>query len=293
MPIDPDVALGAWLPESTFSWTSSDVLLYHLAVGAGRRKGDNLDEAALRYTLDDDRLQVLPSFGIVAPTFHKTEPPKVDKPGVQIDLARVVHGSQSIRVHAPIPTSGSATLRTQIVDIWDKGKAAVIVEEGTATDADGNELWTTTSSIFARGEGGWGGDRGPSSTFALPERGPDAVSEYAVTPEQALLYRLCGDRNPLHADPASSIASGFPVPILHGLCSYGIVLREVTDLLLGSDAARVGGFSARFAGVVLPGDALRVEAWSEGEQILVRATTVSDDERNGNPVLSECFLELA
>src|ERR1700712_811356 len=129
MPIDPDVAVGAQLPDRTFSWESSDVLLYHLGIGAGARPGSHLDRAALRYTLDDGDLQVLPSFGVVAPTFHETDPPPLDLPGCKIDLAQVVHGSQSVRVHAPIPSNGSATLRTRITDLWDKGKAAVIWQE--------------------------------------------------------------------------------------------------------------------------------------------------------------------
>jgi acyl dehydratase len=293
MPIDPGTAIGARLPDRSFSWSSSDVLLYHLGIGAGRRGGDNVDRAALHYTLDDDDLQVLPSFGVVVPTFHETDPPPLDLPGCDITLAQTLHGSQSIRVHRPIPPSGSATVRTSITDVWDKGKAAVIVQRGEATSADGEPLWTVVSSIFVRGEGGWGGDRGPSSSFALPDRDPDGVGEYVVTPEQALLYRLCGDRNPLHADPAFAAGAGFPAPILHGLCSYGIVLREVTDALLDRDASRVAGFSARFAGVVYPGDAIRVEAWRDDGRILVSATTVSGDERNGKPVLTECTVDLA
>src|SRR4051794_1799258 len=163
MPIDPDVAIGAELPERTFAWTSSDVLLYHLGIGAGSRAGDNLDPKALRYTLDGEDLQVLPSFGIVAPTFHETDPPPLDLPGCDINLAQVVHGSQQISVQAPLPTSGSATLSTRITDVWDKGKAAVIWQEGTARSPEGKDLWTVRSSIFVRGEGGWGGDRGDST----------------------------------------------------------------------------------------------------------------------------------
>src|SRR6188472_1158808 len=153
MPIDPEVAIGAELPDRTFSWESSDVLLYHLGIGAGSRPGDNLDHTALRYTLDNDDLQVLPSFGIVAPTFHETDPPPLDLPGCDITLAQVLHGSQAIKMHRPIPTSGGATLRTRITDVWDKGKAAVIVQQGDATDASGAAIWTVTSTIFVRGEG--------------------------------------------------------------------------------------------------------------------------------------------
>ena len=290
MPIDPTVAIGAPLPDRSFSWDASDVLLYHLAIGAGSRPGDQVSPDALRWTVDGPGLQVLPSFGIVAPTFHQTDPPPLDLPGCDINLSQVVHGSQSVTVRGPIPAAGSATLRTRISDVWDKGKAAVIWQEGVATSDTGEELWTTRSSIFVRGEGGWGGDRGTSPSVEIPDRAPDADTTYDVTPQQALLYRLCGDRNPLHADPGFAKAAGFPAPILHGLCSYGIVLRTVTEDLLGGDATRVGGFTARFAGVVFPGETIRVRAWRGDEGIVVSATVAGEGGRGGAPVLADCVL---
>jgi len=294
MPIDPSVAIGADLGSTSFSWTESDVLLYHLGIGAGARPGDNLSPGALRYTLDGPALQVLPSFGVVVPTFHATDPPPLDLPGCDINLAQVVHGSQSISVSGPLPTSGTATVSTTLTDIWDKGKAAVIWQEGvarsTAPDGGpGEELWRTRSSIFVKGEGGWGGDRGTSDPVVVPEREPDLLTSYDVTPQQALLYRLCGDRNPLHADPDFAKAAGFPAPILHGLCSYGIVLRELTDGLLGGDATLVRGFTARFAGVVFPGEAIQVAGWREGDRIVASAT-IAGGERDGSPVLADCLL---
>lgn len=293
MPIDPSVAIGADLGARTFSWTASDVLLYHLAIGAGSRPGDNLDAGALRYSLDDASLQVLPSFGVVVPTFHETDPPPLDLPGCDINLAQVVHGSQSISVSGPLPTSGTATVRTTLTDVWDKGKAAVIWQEGVATsDETGAELWRVRSSIFVKGEGGWGGDRGTATPVVVPEREPDSVSAYAVTPQQALLYRLCGDRNPLHADPAFAQGAGFPAPILHGLCSYGIVLRELTDGLLDGDASRVGGFTGRFAGVVFPGETIRVAGWREDGRVVASAT-IAGGPREGSPVLADCVLDLS
>lgn len=287
MPIDLGVAIGASLPDKTFSWTSSDVLLYHLGIGAGSRPGDNTDPRALRLTLDDENLQVLPSFAVVVPTFRDDRPPFLDIPGCDLDLQKILHGSQEVTVHRPVPTSGSATLRTHVTDVWDKGKAAVIVQEGTAVASTGEELWTVRSSIFVRDEGGFGGDRGPSTRVEPPGRTADAESSYEVTPQQALLYRLCGDRNPLHADPTFARGAGFPAPILHGLCTYGITLREITGLLLDGDATRVGGFSARFAGVVFPGDTIRVRAWESDGRILVSATV---DDR---PVLTDCVLSPA
>lgn len=292
MPIDPDVAIGASTGEKTFRWSESDVLLYHLAIGAGSEPGSFVSPTSLRYTFDDDALQVLPSFAVVAPTFHETDPPPLDLPGCDINLAQVVHGAQEITVHGPVPTSGEATLRTRITDIWDKGKAAVIWQEGTAVDAAGRDLWTVRSSIFVRGEGGWVGDRGESTTVEIPDTAPDADVSYATTPNQALLYRLCGDRNPLHADPEFAKGAGFPAPILHGLCSYGVVLRLVTDALLDADASRVASYSGRFAGVVFPGETIRVQAWDRDDRIIV-AASIAGGERDGAPVLADCIVTKA
>jgi acyl dehydratase len=291
VPIDPTEAVGARLPDRSFSWTSKDVLLYHLAVGFGSRPGDNIDAGTLTYTVDGPDLQVLPSFGIVAPGFHDTGVPSLDMPGVDIDLAQVVHGSQEISLPRPLSGSGSGVLETTVTDVWDKGKAAVIVQEGVATDDTGAPLFTTRSSIFVRGEGGWGGDRGPSTKVEAPAREPDLDSAYDVAPNQALLYRLCGDRNPLHVDPAFAERAGFPAPILHGLCSYGIVLRTVVQGLLDGDATHVVGFTARFAGVVFPGETIRTRAWDEGGRIVVSASIASDRSgRDGAPVLADSVL---
>lgn len=279
MPIDPDVAIGAETGTVEFSWTESDVLLYHLALGS----------TDLSYTLETAGLQVLPSFGVVAPTFHASDPPPLDLPGCDINLAQVVHGSQSISVAGPVPVSGSATVTTRISEIWDKGKAAVIWQEGVATAPDGTELWTTCSSIFVKGEGGWGGDRGTSAPVELPDRAPDSDTTYDVWPQQALLYRLCGDRNPLHADPEFARAAGFPAPILHGLCTYGIVLRTLTEQLLDGDASRVAGFGVKFAGVLYPGETIRIRGWRDGDRV-VGSATVAGGERDGSPVLGDVVL---
>jgi acyl dehydratase len=283
MPIDPNIAIGAELPEVEFSWTASDVLLYHLGIGAG---GNPEDPRELRYVYERD-LRVLPTFGVVAANFRVTEAPSVFFPGVEIDLTRVLHGEQGITLHRPLPVAGTARARTRIADIYDKGKAAVIVQESEAVDAEGRPLFTTRSSIFARGEGGFGGHRGPSRDTALPDRAADAELLSPTLPQQALLYRLCGDRNPLHADPEFAAEAGFPRPILHGLCSYGVVCKAVVDGVLKGEVGRVAGFSARFAGVVFPGETLRTRVWDEGDRLVLATSAVQRDDA---PVLADAVL---
>ncbi|WP_336161715.1 MaoC/PaaZ C-terminal domain-containing protein [Amycolatopsis sp. VC5-11] len=283
MPIDPAVAIGADLGEVNFAWTPSDVLLYHLAVGAG---ADPVDERELRYTYERD-LRVLPTFATVAANLRTFEPPALKFPGVDVDLAKVLHGKQEIELHRPIPVEGKAVARTRITDVFDKGKAAVLVQETEVADESGTPLWTARSSIFARGEGGFGGERGPSDKIEWPDREPDAVLDVPTLPQQALLYRLCGDRNPLHADPAFAKAAGFDRPILHGLCTYGVVAKAVVDAFLDGDPERVSAFGTKFAGVVFPGENLRVRVWRETGRLLVTTTA---PERDDAPVLADTVL---
>ncbi|KUI36675.1 MaoC family dehydratase [Mycobacterium sp. GA-2829] len=273
MPINLDEALGAELPPAEFSWTSSDVQLYHLGLGAGV---DPMDKRELRYLVDSTP-QVLPTFGNVAQSFHMTEPPSVKFPGIDIELSKVLHASEAVTVPGPIPASGTATAVTRFTDIWDKGKAAVIWSETTVTAPDGTLLWTQKRSIFARGEGGFGGERGPSTSVEPPERAPDAEIDLPILPQQALLYRLCGDRNPLHSDPDFAAAAGFPRPILHGLCTYGIACKAIVDEFLDGDVARVKSYGARFAGVVFPGETLRANVWKENDTLVATITAPSRD----------------
>ena len=279
MPIDLNAALGAVLEPVEFSWTSSDVQLYHLALGAG---ADPMDPGELRYLTDGAPL-VLPTFSSVAASFHMTEPPAVSFPGIDIELSRVLHASESVSVPGALPPSGSGRAVTRITDIWDKGKAAVIVNETSVTGLDGTPLWSTRRSIFARGEGGFGGDRGPSTSVGVPDRDPDLEFDIPVLPQQALLYRMCGDRNPLHSDPAFASAAGFPRPILHGLCTYGMTCKALVDNVLDGDATRVGSYGARFAGVVFPGETLRASTWADGDRFVA---VVAAPQRGDEIVLS-------
>jgi acyl dehydratase len=264
MPINPEIALAAELEAIEFSWSSSDVQLYHLALGAG---ADPLDPRELRYLIDNTP-QVLPTFGNVAATFRATAPPTVQFPGIDIELSKVLHASEQVTAPTPLPPTGSAKAVTRFTDIWDKGKAAVIWSETRVTALDGTLLWTQKRSIFARGEGGFGGERGPSMSVGAPDRVPDLELDISLLPQQALLYRLCGDRNPLHSDPESAAAAGFPQPILHGLCTYGMTCKALVDAFLDADVAAIRSYGARFAGVAYPGELLKVGVWKEDGRLV-------------------------
>jgi acyl dehydratase len=221
---------------------------------------------------------VLPTFAVVAQSVHVFEPPRVEYPGISIELAKVLHGTQRIDVHRPLPIEAKARATSRVKGVYDKGSAAVIETETLVTDLDGAPLWTNTSSIFARGEGGFGGDRGPAGPPGPPDREPDAVIVTPTLPQQALWYRLLGDRNPLHSDPDFAAAAGFPRPILHGLCTYGMTCKAMVDNLLDGDTARVGSYGARFAGVVYPGETLKASIWKDGDKLLGTITAPSRDD---------------
>ncbi|MFG3657058.1 MaoC/PaaZ C-terminal domain-containing protein [Streptomyces sp. NPDC047706] len=273
MPIDAAKALAAEPRTGEIAWTARDVLLYHLGIGAGLPATDP-DE--LRYTLES-RLHVLPSFATVAGSGAPGVISGLSMPGVEVDLARVLHGGQSLQVHRPIPAAGSATATSRIAGVYDKGKAAVLVLRTEAADADG-PLWTNDAQIFLRGEGGFGGDRGPSTRLDPPAGPPERTVERAVREDQALLYRLSGDWNPLHADPEFAKVAGFERPVLHGLCTYGMTLKAVVDTLLGGDVTRVRSYTTRFAGVVYPGETLRIRMWRQEAGVRVAVSSVERDD---------------
>ncbi|WP_416964664.1 MaoC/PaaZ C-terminal domain-containing protein [Streptomyces sp. Agncl-13] len=287
MPIDAAQALAAEPRTGEISWTTKDVQLYHLGLGAGTPATDP-DE--LRYTLES-RLHVLPSFATVAGNGSPGVISGLSMPGVEVDLARVLHGGQSLRLHRPIPAQGTAISTGKIAAVYDKGKAAVLVMRTEVADADG-PLWTNDAQIFVRGEGGWGGDRGPSARLEPPTGEPDKVVERAIREDQALLYRLSGDWNPLHADPEFAKLAGFDRPILHGLCTYGMTLKAVVDTLLDGDVSRVRSYDTRFAGVVFPGETLRIRMWRQDDTGAgtVRVA-VSAVERDDAPVLADTTVE--
>ncbi|MFF6810686.1 MaoC/PaaZ C-terminal domain-containing protein [Streptomyces sp. NPDC012403] len=283
MPIDAAKALAAPPRTADISWTPEDVLLYHLGIGAGRPATDPRE---LRYTLES-RLHVLPSFATVAGGGPPGVTGALSLPGIDVDLARVLHAGQSLTVHRPLPAEGTATTTARITAVYDKGDAAVLVMRTEAADADG-PLWTDEARIHVRGEGGWGGDRGPSVRHDPPAGEPDLTLERTVREDQALLHRLSGDWNPLHADPGFAARAGFERPVLHGLCTYGMTLKAVVDTLLGGDVTRVRSCAARFAGVVYPGETLRIRMWRGDGAVRV---TVGAVERGDAPVLADTTVE--
>ncbi|MGV4987046.1 MaoC/PaaZ C-terminal domain-containing protein [Streptomyces sp. NRAIS4] len=283
MPIDAAKALAAEPRTGEISWTTKDVQLYHLGVGAGIPATDP-DE--LRYTLES-RLHVLPSFATVAGSGAPGVISGLSMPGVEVELAKVLHGGQTLEVHRPIPAEGTATATNRLAAVYDKGKAAILVLRTEVADADG-PLWTNDAQIFVRGEGGWGGDRGPSTRLEPPVGEPDRTVERPIREDQALLYRLSGDWNPLHADPEFAKLAGFDRPILHGLCTYGITLKAVVDTLLGGDVTRVRAYGTRFAGVVFPGETLRIRMWREEGRVRVAVGAV---ERGDAPVLADTIVQ--
>jgi acyl dehydratase len=283
MPIDLEKARGGELQPSEGAWTRDDVILYQLGIGAGM--GKPTDPKELEYTYEKN-LKALPSFGVV-PVFGAVGG-MAAVPGIQVNFALVLHGEQDIEIHRPIPVEASVESKGRIAGIYDKGKAALIVVEVDTCEKGGDALFTNRFSIFARGEGGFGGESGPKAGNLAPEREPDAVVESPTMSHQALLYRLSGDKNPLHADPEFAKLGGFDTPILHGLCSYGIVCKAVVDEVLQGDVAPVARYQARFAGVVFPGETIVTSMWKEGNQVLVSAKTKERD----TPVISNCAVTL-
>ncbi|MFF3401619.1 MaoC/PaaZ C-terminal domain-containing protein [Streptomyces sp. NPDC002659] len=282
MPIDAVKAVAAEPRSAEIRWDRKDVLLYHLGLGAGVPA---TDPAELRYTLES-KLHVLPSFATVAGG-RLGVVAGLGGPGLDIDPTSVLHGGQNIRLHRPLPVEGKAVSTSRVAAVYDKGKAAVLVLRTEAADDDG-PLWTSDAQIFVRGEGGFGGERGPSVRLEQPQREPDNTVDRGIREDQALLYRLSGDFNPLHADPEFAALAGFDRPILHGLCTYGMTLKAVVDTVLGGDVGRVRSYTTRFVGVVFPGETLRIRMWQQDSKVQVSVTAV---ERDDAPVLADTLVE--
>jgi acyl dehydratase len=271
-PISKDL-VGMSFEPVPHSWDSKDVMLYAVGVGAK-------PEGELEFVFEGKGPKVLPTFAVIPGMFAMGGLVS----NVEINLAMLLHGEQAITLHREIPPEGKVRVTGRISEVWDKGKAAVIGCEGVVEDNQG-PLFTTKATLFVRGAGGFGGDRGPSTTGlnAPPERKPDHVIEDATRPEQGAIYRLSGDRNPIHIDPDFAKMAGFQKPFMHGLCTYGFVGRAILRALCGSDPARFQSFAARFADQVYFGDTIITKIWRVGDgDAIVQAET-----QNGAVVLSQ------
>jgi acyl dehydratase len=291
----PDI-LDQRTAARTFTYGDKDVMLYALGIGLG---ADPMDEKELPFVYERG-LKAVPTAATVLaaaggggrPTAAGDGPPP--PPGhrpSQINYLLMVHGEQKVELHKPLPASGTFTAEGRTVGAWDKGegKGAVVVNETTWTDAAGEKAATLTGSMFARGDGGFGGPtEGQPEPHKVPERAPDLSVEIATHPGQALLYRLNGDRNPLHADPEFARRAGFPRPILHGLCTYGLTCRAVLQSILDYDADQILSHQVRFSSPVFPGETVTVDLWNDGQQISFEARVAARSVtviRNGLTVL--------
>ena len=268
MPLDPGT-VGVSAEPYRATWSSRDAMLYAFCVGAGA------DELA--YTTENTAglaQQVFPTFALTVGHGPKSKRPAFGT----FDPTTAVHGEQTITLHKPLPVDGDVVVRNSIAAMYDKGRDAVVVLEGRANDStDGAPLFTRRTSVFVRGGGGWGGDRGQSRPRTHPpERLPEHETTYATLPSQALLYRLMGDRGRLHSDPAFAAKAGFERPTLHGLCTYGFTGRALLHRLCDGDSARFEHMAGRFSSPVFPGDALTVRIWTIAPGRAVFTTSVGD-----------------
>jgi acyl dehydratase len=272
----PDI-LDQKTAARTFTYGDKDVMLYALGVGMGR---DPMDETELAFVYEKG-LKVIPTAATVLSSAGGRPARGADqvdqKPGHRpsvINFLMVVHGEQKVELHKPLPTSGAFTAQGRTIGAYDKGKdkGAVIINETVWTDEKGEKVATLTGSTFARGDGGFGGpSEGQPEPHEIPGRRADLSVDIATREDQALLYRLNGDRNPLHSDPESAKRSGFPRPILHGLCTYGITCRAVLQAITGFDPDQILSHQARFSAPVFPGDTITVDLWKDGPVISFEA----------------------
>ena len=291
MPIDYDDMMQSGATGLAASYDEKDVMLYALGVGFGR---DPMDEKELSFVYENNGLKVPPTFASVisrgeAPPERQRMPQKS-----QVNFMMVVDGERRITLHKPLPPKCEVLADERYLDILDKGegKGAVLIQERVVREkASGDKLFTIVSSIFARGDGGFGGKpQGGPQAHVIPGRAPDLVKDCDTRPDQALLYALSGDRNPLHRDPRVAQMVGFPRPILHGLCSYGTACRGILSTVAQYAPERIKQFDVRFSRPVFPGETLAVEIWADGGTISFRASV---KERPGTVVLNNGLCLLA
>lgn len=268
MPIHPNAPIGVWNEWATLSWSSRDSLLYAVGVGANPL-GDGSME--LEFTTENTggvRQRALPTLPMAFTALDQFR--EVFDSAGSFDLGNMVDGRRRIDLHREIPVEGTMRYRSRLVGIYDKTSGAVLAIETESRDASNDErLYNLHSEFFVRGEGGFGGDRGLSGPRNIPpDRPADYEIRYETQPNQALVFRLSGDRGRLHSDPFFARAFGFERPILHGLCTYGYTARALLHALCNSDPAHLKSIEGRFVSVVYPGDSLTVSIWADGDKAL-------------------------
>ena len=273
----PDILDQKSAPRA-FTYGDNDVMLYALGIGLG---ADPMDEKELAFVYER-ALKVVPTAATVLAAGARargggSEAAAPTPPGhraSQLNFLMVVHGEQKVELHKPLPTSGAFTAASRTIGAYDKGKdkGAVVINETVWTNEAGEKVATLTGSTFARGDGGFGGpSEGAPAPHETPTRAPDQSLDFATRPDQALIYRLNGDRNPLHSDPEVARKAGFPRPILHGLCTYGITCRAILQGITGFDPDPIASHQVRFSAPVFPGDVITVDLWRDGNQIAFEA----------------------
>ncbi len=264
MPIDPSV-VGKEMAPMEYSYLPRDVMLYALGVGATVEADD------LKFVYENG-LQVLPTFGVIPPFPALMGIITVE--GVQINPVMILHGEQYLEIRKPIPIEGKLITKPKVGALYDKGKGALIELEAETADESGDVVFFNRFGVFVRGEGGFGGEKGPDPGNEPPDRAPDKVVEQVTLPQQAAIYRLSGDYNPLHIDPNISSMVGYEKPILHGLCSFGFVGRAVLKEYCDNDPAKFKSIKVRFSRHVFPGETIVTEMWKEADdRIVVQAKT--------------------
>ena len=253
-------AIGMELTELHFRYSQRDAVLYALGIGA---PADPLDAEELRsvYELSPD-FQVLPTFAVLFSKDLISQLMTGCIAGIEYEPMLLLHGEQELHLHRPLPPSATVTSRLRIAEIYDKGSGALIIFTVESATEAGEKLASARLAVFIRGIGGFGGPRGETMKLPPPARPPDILHEEATLPNQALLYRLTGDANPLHADPKMAARGGYHAPILHGLCTFGFAARAIIKGCCANDASRLCSIRSRFSQPVYPGETLITEIWS-------------------------------
>lgn len=266
MTIDYDRFMQHVIPDATQTLTERDTMLYALGLGLG---ADPMDGDDLRYVYERDLL-ALPTMPVVLASPGAW----IRHPDLGVDYLRVVHGEQALVLHAPVPTKGNLLGRSRIVEVVDKGegRGALVFFARDIIDTETDSLIATaTATTFCRGNGGFGGPKvALPAPHPLPDRAPDATVSHPTAPNAALIYRLSGDYNPLHADPSVAKSAGFPRPILHGLATYGIAGHALVKAACGGDPTRLRSISGRFTAPVFPGETFETDVWIDGTEVSFR-----------------------